>query len=640
MPARNIDRFSVSLIFCVLFSTVYPCFSGAAVTQRRQPQASSSSKPVKSKKVVQKIAEVLSPMTFDQLQKIILARFRSKPARALQKAYVAFEAGKYSLAIKQAAKWTSNEKFSDYASWISASAYQALAEEALNKKDYNSTLSFAQKAAASQNQIFQKNPYSPFLKDVPKAWAESELFIGNTYWRKKSWRLSRLYFEKAFERLALINKLSSVNPKFVQSYSEGCSKNSDSFCMSWLQKLASSFTKKSEQSKLIVQYFPNLTTQPKPASYGKANLTYKAPDLDLMTFDNSMKYYSEKKYSDAIKSFRAFLDSFPRSAYRFRAQYWLARALHQDRKKEEAESVYGVLFQDTPLSYYGLLAAQQLGKSIQSQINQSAPLTLDTDPNLQPHDAFHLERAKYFIAERAPDLAAFELKEIKNRDYYSSPFLAYLAYLNHQVNNNNLSFLLIGELLQRKYEGILSNNGLPMIFPVHFMDIIKKYSVENNLDPILVLSLIKQESGFEEDVNSYIGAIGLMQLMPATALDTVPDTKLEELIKAEKNIRAGTKYLAKLLNYYQGNLVYAIASYNAGPTAVNRWIKEAPLKQEMEEFIELIPYRETREYVAAIIRNYYWYSLQLDPSHWKGFGYFWKNNKGELNSTKLQNGNA
>jgi soluble lytic murein transglycosylase len=88
-----------------------------------------------------------------------------------------------------------------------------------------------------------------------------------------------------------------------------------------------------------------------------------------------------------------------------------------------------------------------------------------------------------------------------------------------------------------------------------------------------------------------------MQLMPATASDTDPDVERASLIEAESNVRVGAKYLKHLMNRFKGNIVLSLAGYNAGPNAVDRWVKESGGKRGMLEFIETIPYKETREYV-------------------------------------------
>ena len=90
----------------------------------------------------------------------------------------------------------------------------------------------------------------------------------------------------------------------------------------------------------------------------------------------------------------------------------------------------------------------------------------------------------------------------------------------------------------------------------------------------------------------------------------------------DKNIEAGTKYLAKLLVRFNGNISLALAGYNAGPNAADRWYRESNYKKDGMQFIETIPYKETREYVQSIIRNYYWYAKKLKDAE-KPFTYFW-----------------
>jgi len=285
--------------------------------------------------------------------------------------------------------------------------------------------------------------------------------------------------------------------------------------------------------------------------------------------------------------------------------------------------MYEDLQAESPLSYYGLLASNASGKPIEGGMAEGSPMAIETDPYLLAHETLHLKRAKNFVAEQAYDLATFELKEVKAREGLSSPFLAYLAMLNFSAKNYNTEFQVLSELIQRGYAGIFSPYGLRLIFPIDFINTIKKYSTELTLDPILVLSLIKQESAFAEDAGSPVGAMGLMQLMPATAIDTEPSVSMQGLLKAEDNIRVGSKYLRKLLTRFNGNIVLALAGYNAGPSAVDRWLKDTPPKRGMLEFIEAIPYKETREYVAAIIRNYFWYSRQITGAAQKDFNYFW-----------------
>lgn len=118
-------------------------------------------------------------------------------------------------------------------------------------------------------------------------------------------------------------------------------------------------------------------------------------------------------------------------------------------------------------------------------------------------------------------------------------------------------------------------------------NLIEKYAQKNNLDKDFVKAVIKQESGFNAKAKSHCGAMGLMQLMPQTAMGLGVDNAYD----AEQNIMGGTKYLKNLLTQYNGDKQLALAAYNAGPGAVKR-------------FGGVPPYNETQNYVKNVIANY------------------------------------
>lgn len=162
------------------------------------------------------------------------------------------------------------------------------------------------------------------------------------------------------------------------------------------------------------------------------------------------------------------------------------------------------------------------------------------------------------------------------------------------------------------YQSILIPNFLKSIYtPMKFSTLIKKFAKENNIDKNIVFALIKRESFFNKDALSPANAMGLMQLLSKTAKKISKKLnikiRIRDLYKPEINIKLGTYHLKELLERYNGKKYLALAAYNAGSHRVDRWIKEYGSFHE-EEFIEMIPFTETRNYVKKVLRNYYFYN--------------------------------
>ena len=147
---------------------------------------------------------------------------------------------------------------------------------------------------------------------------------------------------------------------------------------------------------------------------------------------------------------------------------------------------------------------------------------------------------------------------------------------------------------------------LKNVYTVKYEDYIYKYSEESNVDPCLILAIIRVESNFNKNSVSQSGAKGLMQLMDSTADELA--LKLDigdnyDIFNAETNIVLGTKYISTLLDYYDNNIYLALSAYNAGIGNVNKWIQNGTIKEDGSD-IENIPFQETRNYVRKVTRDY------------------------------------
>lgn len=160
----------------------------------------------------------------------------------------------------------------------------------------------------------------------------------------------------------------------------------------------------------------------------------------------------------------------------------------------------------------------------------------------------------------------------------------------------------------------LTLETMNLLFPRAYTDQILDSA--GSVDPVIVLSLIRQESAFDPMARSVADARGLMQLLPSTAGRWLANAK-QELYDPSANVRTGVKYMETLFRRYDGNVEHVLAAYNAGLRNLDKWRQRFPEANTLM-FMDLIPFRETRTYVAIILRNAYWYgrlmALQQDET--------------------------
>ena len=282
------------------------------------------------------------------------------------------------------------------------------------------------------------------------------------------------------------------------------------------------------------------------------------------------------------------LDAEERNAETWR--YWRARALDESGASGDALTEYARLSEER--SYYGFMASDRLKRPYQMN-----------DVRIS-HDKQQLEAIEQLPGiERARELyRAGKRLEARREWYYATANLSpdelkLAALLAHRWGWHDRAILTAS---QAKYW-----SDLTLRFPLPHRESILANARRYQLDPALIYGVIRQESAFMEDARSPVGALGLMQLMPATGKQTAHALNIRyggtsALLQSDQNIRLGSGYFRKLLDRYNGSPVLAAAAYNAGPHRVSRWL---PTDQSLqaELWMELIPYPETRTYVRRVL---------------------------------------
>jgi soluble lytic murein transglycosylase len=298
-----------------------------------------------------------------------------------------------------------------------------------------------------------------------------------------------------------------------------------------------------------------------------------------------------------------------------RAAYWAGRALEALEREDESARWY-TLAAVHITTFYGQLAAERLG------LDQRQPLPIDPQPT--PLDIETFDHHELVLAARM-------LGEIKETDLIR-PFL---FHVGDQTNSPGLRILAanLASALNRADVAVSiakrsERDGLPMIatgYPV------PRLETPGTPERALLLGLIRQESAFYDQAVSPVGARGLMQLMPTTAAKVakamnVAFPKTDALTNALTedpglNVKLGASYLGNLLSDFNGSYVLSVASYNAGPSRVKKWIRDIgdPRKRDVDavDWIESIPFSETRNYVQRVLEGVQIYRRRLgttDPT--------------------------
>jgi len=379
-------------------------------------------------------------------------------------------------------------------------------------------------------------------------------------------------------------------------------------------------------------------------------LFYKGRDNDSIEIFNLAKTIASKEdFSETnfylvwpfiinkdFKGMRAMIDKngMEKNMDKFdsKMQFWIATALIKTNDVAKGTNYLNKILESSPYSFYSILALKEIASLSKGKATESEVLSKLVSKN-DPAD-FSMDKAGSELKDALKRLAVWN--KIGN-ERFATLELRYIQSLPKELTFKDADFgktisaqaqkeFLIMNMIrllnsQKKYitsfkifQDSLDQNSLSLnyklikfIFPLNYMDIIKKNA--ENLDPLIVISLIRQESAFNPEAKSGVGAKGLMQLMPATAKRFNRKVRVNHLGNPEINIAIGTKYFRQLVQRFDGNLIFALASYNAGENRIDRWRKDIFRNDDPLSTIESIPFEETRNYVKLIYRNNFFYSL-------------------------------
>ena len=333
-------------------------------------------------------------------------------------------------------------------------------------------------------------------------------------------------------------------------------------------------------------------------------------------------YYKKQDYKKSLAMFNNILDTAADSSYISRTLYWKAKVMEKINEIGGMEKSLCLLCSKFDGSFYCLFAQYYYNiQCLSSQDITGMEITdnLSDDYLFSGNPGNNDERIKLFFYLGLRAEAIEEIKWFKLENTGDIEQSITIASMLSEMGEYNLSlrtlYLNLSKEILNNYQ---SNNTIlsKLMYPAGYSEFVNTYAAENGIDPLLIYALIREESRFNEEAISIAGAIGLMQIMPQTAATIMNDTYggRDTLFSPELNIALGTRFFAELLKRYKGNFILALAGYNAGPHIVSKWLEDRE-GLGVDEFIEDIPYKETREYVKRVFKSYMKYSLSLKPIH-------------------------
>ncbi|MBX3176445.1 MAG: transglycosylase SLT domain-containing protein [Candidatus Hydrogenedentes bacterium] len=320
---------------------------------------------------------------------------------------------------------------------------------------------------------------------------------------------------------------------------------------------------------------------------------------------------------------------------RFRAQAFYTCALHPAvRQDTDLKRVYLGAAADDAIGYFWAHRALARLHDLEKP-DAAPPVNLRVDgvnPVLLPHDGYLeplppippmiAESAEYrrlvYFARHGMEESEWEVLRLlqgMEKIEFKEPY--YRAFAEAGLAHTALQFA-VHEGWGVGAGGKRSLARLRLEYPLAYWNEVKAIAAEAGLDPYLILAVAKQESTFRPNLTSSAGASGVMQLMPSTAkwmADVDPNISRDHVANLESpvnSLRLGAYYLVRMFGRSDGNLVDTLASYNGGPGNRDKWRKRFP-NHDLDQFIEAIPFSETKDYVQKVLGNYAAYRSLYEP---------------------------
>ena len=357
------------------------------------------------------------------------------------------------------------------------------------------------------------------------------------------------------------------------------------------------------------------------ASYRRLTSTYTHSDLLPKAYWRAgWVQFRNKRYADCIETFTALKKGFPHDSFAKAAQFWIAKSYERQNQLKLAETIYSKIVQSNGWYYSG--RAKEHLKRLRSK----------TDAPIKP-EILAIPRARVAVDSPAwknigskKTLRVEQLMRLKLFEDALTELEGTAKRDSSNLRDNYYNLILCLEKLQKfqqahRYADKLSNfrslrgenNAMPielyrLLYPLYYTDHLQKHTTKYEIDPLFVAAMIREESRYNADIVSYAGAVGLMQIMPATGRELagrlkIPRFNTKMLYNPDINIQMGAWYMKSLMNQFDNSHLLVAGAYNGGPGRMQRWLdgKKIP---DLDEFVEDIWIDQTRRHIKKVFDSY------------------------------------
>ncbi|NEP18119.1 MAG: transglycosylase SLT domain-containing protein [Leptolyngbya sp. SIO4C1] len=394
-----------------------------------------------------------------------------------------------------------------------------------------------------------------------------------------------------------------------------------------LDKVINQFPEQAGEALLKRAQVLEALQSPTSAQNAKASILTQHSQSEAaaeLRLKNAKQHASKGDYPSALKWAQKLVEANPKSELAAEAGFWAGKWALQLEQPDAAQKAFEQVVAEHPESYFAWRSAVHLGWDVgdfHTVRDRSPEVVLPQQRQPLPAGSGTLQE----LYRLGQDQDAWRLWQSEFQNLQTPTVAEQFTdgILRLGVNDNLDGIFMLSSLAwrdqakeQEAYQALKQTPAYWQgVYPFPYAQPIQAWSQQRQLNPLLVTALIRQESRFEPTIRSAVGAAGLMQVMPETAdwILTQTGEATADLDNPEDNIRLGTWYLDYTHQEYDNHSLFAVASYNAGPGNVADWIARGGFSNT-DEFVEKIPFPETKGYVESVFGGYWNYLRLYNPA--------------------------